>query len=122
MKRLQWLSREWFEKLYLFFYVRYTRRQESLTPTFQRLRPLMAQLPADSPVRQQFRQDSLPLMPLCNVLTFDMRVGVLFLSLLVKEPWVYFVFEAVVLEVVRFYTRRRHERFCLKYCRILSSS
>lgn len=122
MKRLQWLSRNWFEKLYLFFYVRYTRRQESQTPAFQRLRPLMAQLPADSSIRQQFRRDSLPLMPLCNVLTFDMRVGVLFVSLLVKEPWAYFVFETVVLEAIRFYTRRRHESFCRKYYQLLSSS
>lgn len=122
MRSLKWVSRNWFEKLYLFFYVRYTRRQENQTPIFQRLRPLMAQLPADSPIRQQFRRDSLPLMPLCNVLTFDMRVGVLFLSLLVKEPWVYFVFEAVVLEAIRYYTRHRHEGFCRKYCKILSST
>lgn len=120
-KSLKWLSISWFEKLYLFFYVRYTRRQERQTPAFQRLRPLLANLSADAPLRQDFRQDSLPLMPLCNILTFDTRVGVLFVSLLAGHPWAYFVFEAVVLEAVRFYTRHRHEKFCCKYYQILSA-
>lgn len=120
-KSLKWLSSSWFEKLYLFFYVRYTRRQERQTPAFQRLRPLLASLSADAPLRQDFRQDSLPLMPLCNILTFDTRVGVLFVSLLAGHPWAYFVFEAVVLEAVRFYTRHRHEKFCCKYYQILSA-
>lgn len=118
---LRFLSRDWFRKLYLFFYIRYTRRQESQTPAFQRLQPVMAQVSADDPIRQAFREESRPLMPLCNILTFDTRVGVLFLSLLVGEPWLYFVFEAVVLESVRFYTRHRHEVLCCKCYRILIS-
>ena len=118
---LRWLSRDWFEKLYLFFYVRYTKRQERQTPAFQRLRPLLATLPADSPIREQFRQDSLPLMPLCNILTFDTRVIVLFLSLAAGQPWLYFIFESTVLEVLRLYTRRRHETFCCKYYKALTS-
>ncbi len=34
---LRWRSSAWFEKLYLFFYIRYTLRQEHMTPTCQRL-------------------------------------------------------------------------------------
>lgn len=112
---LRWCSKDWFEKLYLFFYVRYTRGQERQTPEFQRLRPLMENLPLDAPLRQQFRQESLPLMPLCNIITFDTRVGVLFLSLVIGHPWVYFIFEATVLEAVRLYTCHRHEAFCYKF-------
>ena len=65
-----------------------------------------------SPVRQQFRQESLPLMPICNILTFDTRVAVLFVSMFIGLPWVYFLFEVTVLEALRFYLLHRHEAFC----------
>ena len=111
---LRWNKKEWFEKFYLFFYVRYIRTQERQTTEFQLLRPLIEDLPMDDPIRQEFRQKSLPLMPLCNILTFDTRVGVLFLSMLVGLPWIYFVFEMTVFEALRFYTLHRHEAFCHK--------
>ena len=114
MQSLRWNKREWFEKFYLFFYARYIRTQERQTPAFQRLRPLLEKLPADDPMRQEFRRESLPLMPLCNILTFDTRVGVLFLSMFIGHPWVYFLFEMTVLEALRFYMIRRHEKFCCK--------
>ena len=113
MESLSWSnSKEWFEKFYLFFYVRYIRTQERQTPKFQSLRPLLEELPLGDPMRERFRQESLPLMPLCNILTFDTRVGVLFLSMFIGHPWVYFVFEMTVLEALRFYTIHRHEGFC----------
>ena len=114
MERLGWNRRDWFEKFYLFFYVRYMRTQERQTPEFQLLRPLIERLPIGAPMRQEFRQESLPLMPLCNILTFDTRVGVLFLSMFVGRPWIYFVFEMTVLEALRLYTINRHESFSHK--------
>ena len=36
---------------------------------------------------------SLPLMKYTNILTFDTRVGVLFLSLFINMPWLFFIFE-----------------------------
>ncbi|MBP3711071.1 MAG: CDP-alcohol phosphatidyltransferase family protein [Bacteroidaceae bacterium] len=112
MDGLKWNKKEWFEKFYLFFYIRYIRTQERQTPEFQLLRPLMEELPLDAPARQQFRQESLPLMPLCNILTFDTRVIVLFISMLIGYPWVYFLFEMTFLEALRLYTTHRHEAFC----------
>lgn len=120
MESLRWNKKEWFEKFYLFFYVRYTRSQERQTPEFQLIKPLLDRLPLDNPIRQQFRKESLPLMPLCNILTFDTRVGVLFLSLLVGHPWIYIIFEITVLEILRFYTRHRHETLCHKLRQKLS--
>lgn len=120
MESLRWNKKEWFEKFYLFFYVRYTRSQERQTPEFQLIKPLLDKLPVDNPIRQQFRKESLPLMPLCNILTFDTRVGVLFLSLLVGHPWIYIIFEITVLEILRFYTRHRHEALCHKLHQKLS--
>jgi hypothetical protein len=121
MESLHWNKKEWFEKFYLFFYVRYTRSQERQTPEFQLIKPLLDKLPVDNPIRQQFRKESLPLMPLCNILTFDTRVGVLFLSLLVGHPWIYIIFEITVLEILRFYTRHRHEALCHKLHQKLST-
>lgn len=121
MESLRWNKKEWFEKFYLFFYVRYTRSQERQTPEFQLIKPLLDKLPVDNPIRQQFRKESLPLMPLCNILTFDTRVGVLFFSLLVGHPWIYIIFEITVLEILRFYTRHRHEALCHKLHQKLST-
>lgn len=122
MQSLRWCSKDWFEKLYLFFYARYTRSQEKQTPEFQRLRPLFEKLPLDHPLRRQFRQESLPIMPLSNIITFDTRAIVLLISLTIGHPWVYFVFEATVLEAVRLYARHRHEAFCRRFRQILSAT
>ncbi len=116
MRSMKWLSDQWFNKLYLFFYARYTERQERMTPQFQQLYKALVKAYPDGQLpqtlRQQFRQGSLPLMPLCNILTFDTRVGVLFFTLLVGQPWLYFVFEIVVLDTLRHYVIRRHEALC----------
>ena len=60
-------------------------------------------------------------MPLTNVLTFDLRVGVLFLSLLVGYPIIFPLFEIFILEPVRFYTRHRHETFCQEFDKALTN-
>lgn len=121
---LHWQRGEWFEKLYLFFYRAYTRGQEDQTPQFQQFRTRLnqvygEQIPDD--LRQRFRQKSLPLMKYANMLTFDLRVGVLFLSLLVGYPLLYPLFEIGVLEPLRFYTRRRHEAFCQSFLNEINS-
>lgn len=112
---LHWRRGEWFEKLYLFFYRAYTRAQEGQTPRFQAFRSRLQQVYGNhipDALRRRFRQQSLPLMKYANMLTFDLRVGVLFLSLLVGKPFLFPLFEIGVLEPLRFYTRRRHEAFC----------
>ncbi len=123
-RRMHWMSRDWFHKLYLFFYIRYTRRQERQCPRFQhfyaRLRNAYPEpvegngspIPLPEDLRQRFLSGSRPLMKYANILTFDTRIGVLFLSLIVGEPWLYFIFESTVLEAVRYYTIHRHERLC----------
>lgn len=120
--QLHWQRGEWFEKLYLFFYRAYTHGQEAQTPQLQAfLSQLEATCGNNIPpsLRHDFRMRSLPLMPLTNILTFDLRVGVLFLSLLVGAPVLFPLFEILILEPVRFYTRRRHEAFCAEFRRQL---
>lgn len=121
---LRWRRGEWFEKMYLFFYRSYTKGQEDQTPRFQEFhKQLIATYGNNIPddLRKDFRQKSLPLMPLTNILTFDLRVGVLFLSLLVGYPIIFPLFEIIVLEPVRFYTRRRHEGFCVEFQKNLTN-
>ncbi len=117
MRQLKWNSSEWFHKLYLYFYARYTASQEAQVRNFglmmQKLREKYGDALPQS-LRDEFCKGSRPLMPLTNILTFDTRVIVLFLSIGLGVPWVYFVFESTVLELVRFYTIRQHEDICKK--------
>ena len=102
-------------KTFLYFYGNYTRSQEMQTPAFQRFYAALRgrfgeQIPQT--LRDDFRRGSLPLMKYANILTFNTRAIVLYLSLLVMQPWFYFVFEIVVLSLVFFYMRSRHEALC----------
>lgn len=58
-----------------------------------------------SEFREEYRMNSKPLMKYTNILTFDTRAFVLFVSILVKEPWIFFVFEVTVLNILFFYMR-----------------
>lgn len=114
MRSLGWNRREWFRKLWLYFYARYTFRQERMTPAFQRLfrLPVFRGSSLPSEAVERFLAASRPLMKYCNILTFDTRVGVLFVSLAAGVPWLFFVFECTVLEIFRAYVRSCHEQAC----------
>ena len=114
-RSLGWNRREWFRKLYLCCYASYIRGQEHPTPQLQKLLAALrdkwgGQVPAS--LGATYRQLSKPLMPLCQLLTFDARVGVLFASLLVGLPWLYPLLEITVFEALRIYTNVHHEQFC----------
>lgn len=115
MTELKWNKSEWFHKLYLYFYARYTGSQEAQTSSFGKMiRSLKEKYGNNLPeaLRNEFCKESRPLMPLTNILTFDTRVIVLFLCIGVGVPWLYFIFESTVLELIRFYMIRRHEAIC----------
>ena len=95
----------------------YTRSQERLTPAFQRFFALLQQrygAVAPQEIRDEFRRESLPLMKYTNILSFNTRVTVLFISLLINEPWLYFVFELTVLNGLLIYMIWQHERLSNK--------
>lgn len=113
---LSW-KKDFIRKLFLWFYKDYTRSQESLTPAFQRFFALLQQrygAVAPQKIRDEFRQGSLPLMKYTNILSFNTRVIALFVSLLINEPWLYFVFELTVLNGLLVYMIWRHERLSNK--------
>ena len=55
-------------------------------------------------------------MPMTNILTFDTRVGVMFLSIALGVPYVYPIVEVTVFEVLKVYMIRRHENICKNIC------
>lgn len=113
---LAW-RKDWLMKTFLWFYVRYTKSQESLSPSFQRFFSLLKKryhnhIPLE--IRNEFREKSLPLMKYTNILSFNTRVAVLFISLFINMPWIYFVFEITVLNALLIYMVVSHERICTK--------
>lgn len=120
---LSW-SKDGVWKLFLYFYGNYTRSQEQMTPAFQRFRAALSERYAGSELsdalRADFRKGSLPLMKYANILTFNTRAIVLYLSLLAGHPWFYFAFELVVMNILFLYMHNRHEALCRRmqqqYC------
>ena len=114
LSQLSW-SKNFFQKIVLFFYTNYTINQERLTPWMQRLRKAMAQkwngVPSQE-FRDAFRAKSLPMMKYTNMLSFNTRTFALFAALLIQMPWLYFVFELTVLNIMLIYMVCCHERFC----------
>ena len=115
--QLDW-GRNFWSKVPLFFYRGYTANQERLTPNMQRLRAALKERFADGVPDQQFReyfrQLSLPLMKYTNILTFNTRIFACFIAVIINMPWLYFVFEIVVLNLLLIYMVLRHEGICKK--------
>ena len=104
-------------KLFLFFYRRYTLSQEEMSPRFQQFKQQLDaryQEEIPTPLREEFRAGSLPLMKWANILTFNTRAIVLYLSLLAFQPWIYFIFELTVMNVIWWYMRSKHEALCAR--------
>ncbi len=102
-------------KLFLFFYRNYTRKQEQATPAFQHFKAALDKRFAQAlpqALRDDFRRGSLPLMKWANILTFNTRAIVLYVSLLVGLPWIYMLFEVTVMNALLIYMRARHEKLC----------
>ena len=113
---LPWKGNFWW-KTFLYFYGNYTRSQEKMTPNFQKFLALVKSkygnnIPQD--LRDNFRTYSKPLMKYTNILTFNTRAIALYISMLIGEPWLYFIFEIIVMSAIFLYMRKRHEDLCAK--------
>jgi len=108
---LSW-KKDFVRKTFLWFYGNYTASQERMSPAFQRFfKALKATYGEVYPKKlgEEFRKGSLPLMKYTNILSFNTRVIVLFVSLMFNVPWVYFVFELTVLNILLVYMILKHE-------------
>ena len=116
-KALTW-SKNFFQKLVAFFYRSYTRGQENWTHDFQQMFSLIKERygeTAPESFRMAFREKSLPLMKWTNILSFNTRALVLFVSMLINLPWIYFVFELTVLNIILIYMIWKHESICREF-------
>ena len=107
----------WIERTFQKSYIDYTRKQEKVTPQFQRLMSLLRQkygsagnMPAE--VREQLHSESLPLMKWNGLLTFNFRTAWFFLFCLLDVPSLNFLFEIIVMGLLAYYINHRHEAFC----------
>ncbi|GAB6010943.1 CDP-alcohol phosphatidyltransferase family protein [Viscerimonas tarda] len=125
-KVLSWKN-NFFAKFCLFFYLQYTKGQEGWSPEFQKLmKTIREKLVSKGSLGDEFKTDfrlkSLPMMKWANILSFNTRAIVLSLSLLVEEPWIYFVFELTVLNSILAYMIRKHEKFCGNFTTALNDN
>ena len=112
LPREQWLAR-----LFHKFYGNYCRNQEVRTPKFQAFFAQYQQVQQSDPalaadISRQLLDGSRPLMPLTNILTFNTRAIVLSLTAILNCPWVYFLFEIIVLTILYVHMHHSHERLC----------
>lgn len=115
--KLSW-SKDFIYKFFGLFYLNYTKGQEQATPKFQKLMETIQTIYTNKipdEFRHKFREKSLPLMKYTNMLSFNTRVIALFVSLFINMPWLYFVFELTVLNIMLIYMIFTHESFCDKF-------
>ena len=106
-------AERWFQKSY----IEYTKKQEDVTPQFQRLMARLREkfgstdnVPAE--FREEFRQKSLPVIFWNGLMTFNFREFWLFLFCLLDIPVAHFLFEIIVIGLIYKYVNHRHESFC----------
>lgn len=113
--KLTW-RKNWFKKLVMAFYINYTRSQQQFSPAMRKLRSDIERCyPGSNPpdtLRAEYRKASLPLLKYTNILTFNTRAIVLFITLLINEVWVYYVFELTVMNLLLVYMILRYEKVC----------
>lgn len=104
------------QKLSLTFYTSYTLQQEATSPAMQELRAILVEYWPEGNIPPEFLEDfrrkSLPLMKYTNILSFNWRTIALFISLFLRMPWLYFLFELTVLNILLIYMVIRHEKNC----------
>ncbi len=104
-------------KIFQWFYKNYTAAQEKSTPHFQAFwQKVQETYGNDIPqsLRDEFRRRSLPLMKYTNILTFNTRAFALYIACLIDQPWIYLLFELIVLTIICRYMHWQHERMSRK--------
>lgn len=120
--KLTWRT-DWFKKLVMVFYINHTQSQQQFSPQMRNMRHKINQLYPNSDVpsalAQQYRAMSRPLVKYTNILTFNTRVAALFISLLLDQVWIYFVFEITIMNAILIYMIVKYEKVCKIFNNIL---
>ena len=99
-------------------YAAYCRKQEKRTPKFQKFFVAWKEKSSThnsemlEPVRQTFLAGSRPMMAYANILTFNTRAIILYVTCLLNCPWVYFLFEITLFNFLYEYMHKSHENLC----------
>lgn len=115
-------------------YGNYCRSQERRTPKFQKFfavwKTFTATHSADEieAARQEFLAGSRPLMKFTNLLTYNSRAIAIYITCIagcftgdVIGPWIYLLFEIIVLNIFYHHMNRSHERLCEKFTKEIAS-
>ena len=112
-------THSWAERYFQKSYIDYTKKQEKVTPQFQRLMQKLREkfgasenIPEN--VRKEFHDQSLPVIFWNGLLTFNFRSFWLFVFCLLDIPIMNFVWEIVGMGLLYLYINRRHEAFYKK--------
>jgi len=107
----------WVERYFQKSYIDYTKKQEKVTPQFQRLLAKLRErfgstdnIPDE--LRQDFLKCSRPVITWNGLLTFNFRSFWLFLFCLLDIPACNFLFEIFAMGLLAWYVNHRHEAFC----------
>ena len=110
-------KRQWLQRIFYYNYANYCRSQERRTPKFQQFfRQVREQYPDASAMpqslRDDFRRGSLPLMKYTNLLTFNSRAIIIYVTCLLNVPYVYPILEMTVFALMYWHMHRSHEKLC----------
>lgn len=99
-------------------YQHYCKSQEHRTPAFQRFhKALIAQYGSielvPQELKERFLKGSRPLMPFTNLLTFNSRAILLYITCLLNCPWIYLLFEVTIYNLMYVYMHKKHEKLCV---------
>ena len=122
-KSLSW-SKNFGQKLTLGFYRNYTRQQEMLSPSLQKLMGIIrSRYPETLPqwLAEGFREMNKPLMKYTNIIQFNTRVIFLFICLFINKLWLYFLFDIIVLNGIMIYMIVRQEKISRHFYQKLTS-
>ena len=105
------------QRIFYYNYANYCRSQERRTPQFQRFfRQVRQRYPDASSMpqslRDAFRRGSLPLMKYTNLLTFNTRAIIIYVTCLLNVPYVYPLLEMTVFALMYWHMHRSHEKLC----------
>jgi phosphatidylglycerophosphate synthase len=101
------------EKLFMWFYINYTQRQESLSKNFINLVKILEnKLNSISPqwLKNEYRKINKPLLKWYNILTSNTRMIVLCIAVLIGKPIYYLLFELLILNLLLIFVLIKQEK------------
>ena len=105
------------DKLFYFFYARYCKSQEKRTPQFAQFFALATEkygsplnIPAET--KKKLLDGSRPLMKYTNILTFNARAILIYITCIANCPWVYMLVEITIFTIIYKYMHYKHETMC----------